>query len=87
MRIVFALPFFAIAAMPAAHATSYIAVGTCLPNVTSLPTITAAIAAAGRNAIIKICPGTYNEQLTITKNLTFKGVTSGGSSQVLILPP
>ena len=87
MRLFYAVPLLAIAAAPSAYARHTLAVGTCLPNLTSLPTITQAIAAAGTNADIKICPGTYAEQLTITKSLTLEGVTSGNSSQVLIVPP
>ena len=86
MRLLHAVPLLAIASAPAAHA-AVIVVGSCVTGATSLPTITQAIAAAGTNALIKICPGTYAEQLTITKSLKLAGIASGGSSQVLIVPP
>ncbi len=87
MRTLYVLPLIAFATAHSARSAPYIAVGTCLPNATSLPTITQAITAAASNAIIKICPGTYAEQLTITKNVTLEGVASGNASQVLIVPP
>jgi parallel beta-helix repeat protein len=88
MRIRYAFPLLAVAAAPAAHAGT-VQVGGCLANtVTNFASIGAAITAAGANAKIKICPGTYAEQLTIVnKSLSLIGVTSGNSSQVLIVPP
>jgi parallel beta-helix repeat protein len=86
MRIRYAVPFLAVAGVHSAHA-SVVVVGSCIAGATSLPTIGQAITAAGANATIKICPGTYAEQLTITKNLTLVGVTSAGAAQVLIVPP
>lgn len=64
-------------------------VGTCNPNANSLPTITQAIAAVGVNGTVDICPGTYAEQLTITRNVKLVGVNPGpgNSSLVLIVPP
>ncbi|MEJ0044787.1 MAG: hypothetical protein WDN04_00455 [Rhodospirillales bacterium] len=87
MRLLHAVPLLAIVASSSAYARHTVVVGSCLPNSISLPTITQAIAAAGANTLIKICPGTYPEQLTITKSVTLEGVTSGNSSEVLIVPP
>lgn len=42
------------------------------PNPT-FSTITAAVAVAGPGDIIRVCPGVYNEQVTIGKSLTIRG--------------
>jgi parallel beta-helix repeat protein len=49
------------------------------PNFTSLQ---AAIDAAGVNAVIHVCPGTYIEQLTIDKSLRFVGFGAGNTEIV-----
>jgi pectin methylesterase-like acyl-CoA thioesterase len=46
-----------------------IIVGICKTGI-QFPTINAAVAAAPALATIDICPGTYAEQVTITKSLT-----------------
>lgn len=46
-------------------------------NLPFYPTITQAINSVPANSTIKICPGTYHEQLLITKNLTLTGVSDG----------
>ncbi len=70
-----------------AFATSY-AVGHCKPSLTSYSTISAAVSAVPSGSIVEVCPGTYAEQVTITKPLTLQGVISGNSSQpVITVPP
>jgi len=57
-------------------------------------TISSAIAAVGAGNVIKVCPGTYTENLTIDKALTLKGAkagesvkyrTFGGSSEATVM--
>jgi parallel beta-helix repeat protein len=60
-------------------------VGTC--GKPSQPTIQAAVNASSPGGTVLICPGTYPEQVTITKNLTVSGVASGNADQVVIAPP
>jgi parallel beta-helix repeat protein len=50
-------------------------------------TIQAAINAADAGSTVQICPGTYPEILTISKNLTLKGVASGKNNDVVITVP
>jgi hypothetical protein len=64
-----------------AHAA--VTVGSCETTRHSYATISAAIAAAAENEVVDICPGTYPEQLSITKPLTIRGIQSG----VNIVPP
>ena len=49
------------------------------------PTIQDAINAANEGDIIKVLPGTYTEQLTISKNITIIG--SGAESTIIEAPP
>ena len=50
-------------------------------------TIQAAINAADAGSTVQVCPGTYPEILTISKNLTVKGVASGKNNDVVITVP
>ena len=74
----------------------------CYPSVTSAPfaTIQAAIdslpVAATATHKVVVCPGTYDEQIRITKNVTVTGVlrdgtdpaeVQGNSAEVKIIPP
>jgi len=63
------------------------AAGTCLPRLRSFPTITGALAANPAPNVVFVCPGTYNEQITITNGVTLEGITSGDSDQAIIAPP
>ncbi len=51
-----------------------------------LSTIQAAINAASPGDTIKICPGTYPEQVRIDKNLTVEGIPFGNENLVLLMP-
>jgi hypothetical protein len=57
--------------------SSTVAVGTCtnLPFYTSIQT---AVNSVPAGSTIRICPGTYTEQVLITKNLTLTGVAANG---------
>ncbi len=64
-----------------------VAVGTCKKNVTSYPTIQTAVNAAPAGSVIDVCPGTYQEQVSITKNLTLIGIVSGTADAPTVAPP
>jgi hypothetical protein len=53
----------------------------------SQPTIQAAVNASQPGGMVFICPGTYSEQVTITKNLNVSGVAAGNANQVVIAIP
>jgi len=72
---------FAVAA-----STTYV-VGACLPSLPTYPTISDALAAVPPPLTIKVCPGTYNEQVEITYGVTLEGISSGDSGQAIIAPP
>jgi hypothetical protein len=68
-----------------AHAA--ITVGTCKSTKNTYPTISAAIAAAPANGVINVCPGTYPEQLIITKPLTINGLVIANQPGITITAP
>jgi len=78
-----ALPLLAFQPLRA----STVQVGTCKTGLQSFSTISAAVSAVTAGSTIDVCPGTYAEQVTITKPLTLVGVTSGTASQVVITVP
>ena len=61
-------------------------VGTCKTG-TQYKTIQLAVDGADAGSTVQVCAGTYAEVVTITKNLTLKGVASGTANQVIITPP
>jgi Right handed beta helix region len=69
-----------------AQATST-AVGLCSAPGVHYTTIQAAVNAVSAGGTVEVCPGTYPEQITISKNLTLKGVVSGTSDEAVVLPP
>ena len=79
--------FALLPALQVAHAA--ITVGSCQPrnHSGSHATISQAIAAAHAGETIDICPGTYPEQLTITKPLTLRGIAIAGQPGVTITAP
>jgi len=72
-----------VAAQPLVAATYY--VGTC--KVGAFGTISAAVTSVPAGSIINVCPGTYAEQVTISKELTLKGIFDDNSSQAVISVP
>jgi hypothetical protein len=72
-------------AAQAAHAST-IVVGTCKAGI-QFSTIAAAILAAPPGATVNVCAGSYGEQLTITKNLTLKGIAAGNSDAAILVSP
>jgi parallel beta-helix repeat protein len=72
---------------PAQAAGTTVAVGTCKAGLTSYPTIQKAVNSAPAGSIIDVCPGTYPEQVSITKNLTLIGVLAGTADAPTVVPP
>ncbi len=66
---------------------SNFAVGTCMPSLSSYPTISAAVAGVPPFSTVLVCPGTYPEQVSISQPLTLKGATSANSSRVVVAVP
>ncbi len=66
-----------------AFSSSTVAVGTCTKFV-NYPTIQQAVTAVSAGGTVKVCPGTYPEQVTITKNLTLIGV--GPTASTVVVP-
>ena len=63
-----------------------VVVGTC-KNLVTFTSIQAAVNAVPSGSTIDICPGTYNEQISINKSVTLVGVPVNTSDAVIILPP
>src|SRR3984885_165838 len=70
-----------------AAAGTTVAVGNCKAGLTSYPTIQKAVDASPAGYTIDVCPGTYPEQVSITKNLTLIGVAAGTADAPTIVPP
>jgi parallel beta-helix repeat protein len=85
LRFIFALAIATLANSAKAATTYY--VGTC--HAGSFATINAAAnspkVAAG--SIIKICPGTYFEQVVVNRSLTIEGMTSGNGNLAWLTTP
>jgi hypothetical protein len=64
-----------------------VVVGTCKSGLTSYLTIQKAVNAVPAGTTIEICPGTYPEQVSITKNLLLEGVSAGTSGAPTIVSP
>src|ERR1700679_3009459 len=69
-----------------ASASSSATVGLCQGPGTHYTTIQAAVNAPGVTTV-EVCPGTYPEQVTITGNLTLKGIASGTSDAAVVVVP
>jgi hypothetical protein len=63
------------------------AVGTCLPNLTSFPTISQAVNKVPPGSTVEVCPGSYAEQVTISQPLMLVGVSSGDSGAAVVTVP
>ncbi|MGA2978819.1 MAG: NosD domain-containing protein [Terriglobales bacterium] len=69
-----------------AFATTTDTVGLCAGPGTHYTTIQAAVNAPGITTV-EVCPGTYAEQVTITKNLTLKGIANGTADAAVVVVP
>jgi parallel beta-helix repeat protein len=68
-----------------AASVTYI-VGTCKSG-TQFSTIQSALDASPAPNTVEVCPGQYNEQITITKPVTLEGISQGNEAQVRIYTP
>lgn len=66
---------------------SSVSVGNCLPALPHFSTIQAAINASAQGGTVLVCPGVYQEQISIFHPLTLKGVDVGGSNMAVITMP
>jgi hypothetical protein len=66
---------------------SSVQVGTCIPNLQTYSTISAAVSGVPAGSTIQVCPGTYAEQVTITQSLTLTGFNTGIANQALVTVP
>jgi hypothetical protein len=84
LSVLGAAVFTCVLAQSAGAAT--VAVGTCT-NLAFYPTIQLAINSVPAGSTVKVCPGTYAEQITITKKLTLTSAANGASDAIVIVPP
>ena len=78
---------FVVAVAQTASAATTVA-GSCMPSLPSFSTIQAAVNAVPPVGTVLVCPGSYPEQITITKPLTLKGIADqfGDNAPVVISP-
>jgi len=90
-RMMFAVLTLALLLVASASAAT-LEVGTCRlpgnqPAIQQFSTIQAAVNAASPGDTVLVCPGSYPEQVTITKNLTLSGVNSDNGGAAVVVPP
>ena len=71
--------------VPHASATVTYYVGSCVSG--SYSTISAALAATPAPNFVYVCPGTYPEQVVITKPVTLEGIYTSNAGQAFITAP
>lgn len=81
------LAIVAIFAPALAAAVPTVSVGTCLPNYAHFLTISSAVGAIPPGGVIIICPGTYPEQVVISKPLTLRGQSINNADRPVIAVP
>jgi hypothetical protein len=64
-----------------------VAVGLCAAPGTHYTTIQAAVNAVTPGGKVEVCPGTYPEQVSITKSLTLLGIAAGSTDAAVIVSP
>jgi parallel beta-helix repeat protein len=80
--------FFVLTAFGAQVALAWpttVYVGSC--GTPTEPTIQLAVNAVAVGGTVKVCPGTYPEQVLITRNVTLTGVASGNADAAVITSP
>jgi len=80
------LVLFVLTLVPHSWAVPNAVVGTCVAG-KQFTTIQGAIDAADIGSTVRVCPGTYPEILTITKDINVRGITSGTAASVFITVP
>jgi parallel beta-helix repeat protein len=76
-------------AVAAVTTTPTFVVGICKPGFPNFSSISAAVSSStvAAGSIVMVCPGTYKEQVQITKSLTLEGISSGDTDEAIIAPP
>ena len=82
-RTLFVAAVLLAAAFAGQAFSSTVAVGNCTKFL-SYPTIQLAVTNAPAGSTVKVCPGTYPEQVTITKNL--KVIGNGPTASTVVVP-
>ena len=62
-------------------------VGNCIPNLPTYATISQAVTAVTAGSTVRVCPGSYPEQIIISQPLTLQGVQSGNAGNPTITVP
>jgi parallel beta-helix repeat protein len=81
------LALVALAVLSGQAFASIVTVGLCAGPGTHYLTIQAAVKAVSAGSTLKVCPGTYPEQVSINKNLTLIGIPFGTSDAPVIVVP
>jgi hypothetical protein len=76
-----------IARVPSASATVTYLVGSCHVGRSIFGTISEALAHTPAPDVVDVCPGTYPEQIVITKPVTLEGIANGEHGAVFITVP
>lgn len=69
-----------------AMAANVVQVGNCNGS-SGVATISDGVSAVSAGGLVLVCPGTYPEQVLITKPLTLRGIKDGRNDQAVIVPP
>jgi hypothetical protein len=85
-RTLAALALFILVGLSGQAFSAAVAVGSCTTLV-NFATIQQAVNAVPPGSTIRICPGTYHEQVTISQKLILLGVVNAQNDAVVILPP
>ncbi|MGB9472599.1 MAG: hypothetical protein WBQ59_24855, partial [Candidatus Acidiferrum sp.] len=86
-RSLFAVLVLAACFVASTAQASTVVVGTCKSGVPQFTTIQAAVSSAPAGSTVEVCPGTYPEQITITKKLTLIGEPSGTNDAAVVVAP
>ena len=87
-RTLLAAAVLVFASLGAQHLqAATVAVGTCVTGVVQFTTIQAAVTASPAGTTIKVCPGSYPEQVVINKMLKVTGVNSGTTYNPVVIIP
>jgi hypothetical protein len=84
--ILFLLAVAVMAAASPAQAANY-EVGTCIASLPKFTTIQLAVNSVPAGSTILVCPGTYYEQVTISRPLTLRGHSASNQDRPVIAAP
>ena len=67
---------------PAFSTSNTVEVGTCVPGLLQFQTIQSAVDQSPAGSTIEVCPGNYPEEVSISKNMTLRGIANPNSNPV-----